>query len=552
MKLRIVNVVLPLAFFTLAGAAHAQQPEMEAQSARLDQIFERWNSPDSPGCAVGVSWKGSPPLERGYGMADLEHGAANTPATVFEAGSVSKQFTVAAIVLLAQRGKLSLDDDARIHVPELPVYEAPITLRHLIHHTSGLRDWGTVVSAAGWPRTSRVHTHQHVLDVASRQRSLNYSPGAEYSYTNTGYNLLAIIVERVSGQSFADFSREQIFEPLGMLQTQWRDDHTRVVKRRATAYTPRNGAFHMLMPFENVYGNGGLLTTVGDLLIWNENLERGTVGGRPLLDELHRKGVLSDGREIGYAGGLMIGLHRQVPEVSHGGATAGYRAFLARYPEQRLSVALLCNTTSADAGSLSRRTADVFLDVPAPAPATSPAATVAAPALNALAGLYRNARTNEPLRLTVANGRLRMMDRVDLVPLSAVEFRIGTTSERLRFHPISRGTRSFSMIDADGGVVEYHAVEPVQPPTDELNAYQGVYHSHEAEAEYSVRVVDGALLLELRPHVRTLLTPSYRDVFTTPQGSLVRFIRRADGSVAEMSFGMGRVRDLRFQRVAPR
>ncbi len=551
MKLRTICLALP-ALFAISGSAGAQVAGQEPQSASLDRIFAPWNSADSPGCAVGVSRRGSPVLERAYGMADLEHGATNTPATVFEAGSVSKQFTVAAIVLLAQQGKLSLDDDVRSHVPELPAYQAPLTLRHLIHHTSGLRDWGTVVSAAGWPRTSRVHTHQHVLDVVSRQRSLNYAPGAEYSYTNSGYNLLAIIAERVSGQPFAEFSREQIFEPLGMLQTQWRDDYTRVVKGRATAYTPRNGVFHILMPFENVHGNGGLLTTVGDLLIWNENLQRGTVGGRPLLDEMHRKGVLSDGREIGYAGGLIIGSHREVPEVSHGGATAGYRAFLTRYPEQGLSVALLCNTTNVDAGSLSRRAADVFLDGHAPAPAAPSATAVSAAALNARAGLYRNVRSHEPLRLTATDGRLRMMDRVDLVPLSETEFQIGATASRLSFQPASAGARGFALIDSDGSRVDYQPVEAVRPTSEELIDYQGSYHSDEAEAEYSIRVTENGLLLELRPHVRTLLTPSYSDVFTTPQGWLVRFIRGPDGKVAEMSFGMGRVRDLRFQRMGER
>jgi CubicO group peptidase (beta-lactamase class C family) len=207
----------------LQGAPAADPPSGDV-GARVDALFTAYTA-DTPGCAVGVSKDGKEVLTRAYGSADLEHGVPNTADTVFEAGSVSKQFTAAAVLLLAQAGKLKLDDPVRDYVPELPDYGTPeITLRHLLHHTSGLRDWGTVTYAAGWPRGSRMHTHAHVLDVVSRQKSLNFPPGSEYSYSNTGYNLLAIIVERVSGKTFAQYTRDTIFEPLGMTHTQWRDD----------------------------------------------------------------------------------------------------------------------------------------------------------------------------------------------------------------------------------------------------------------------------------------------------------------------------------------
>ena len=218
----------------------AQQPPDAA--ARLDRIFERWNSKDAPGCAVAIARDGKIILSRAYGMADLEHDVANTTATIFEAGSVSKQFTAGAIVMLVQQGKLSFDDNVRKYVPEVPDYGTPITIRHLLTHTSGLRDWGNVASIAGWPRTTRVHTHAHVLDIVSRQRALNFPPGNEYSYSNTGFNLLAIIVSRVSGMPFAEFTRKNIFEPLGMSHTQWRDDFKRIVKGRAVAYDQRREA----------------------------------------------------------------------------------------------------------------------------------------------------------------------------------------------------------------------------------------------------------------------------------------------------------------------
>ena len=327
---------VPLHFLLLAAAPlaplGAQQPVATSATTttsrvpieRVDAVFGRFAGTTAPGCAVGVSEDGRAVMTRAYGMADLEHDVANTPATIFEAGSVSKQFTAAAIVLLAQEGKLSLDDEARKHVPELPDYGKPITIRHLLTHTSGLRDWGSVAAIGGWPRGTRTYTHAHVLDIAGRQKALNYAPGMYYSYTNTGYNLLAVIVDRVSGMPFAQFTRTRLFEPLGMTSTQWRDDYARVVKGRAIAYRPgAGGQWRMDMPFEQVHGNGGLLTTVDDMLKWTENLRTGAVGGPKFLEEMHRQARLTSGRQIEYARGLYVTTHRGVREVSHGGATAG-------------------------------------------------------------------------------------------------------------------------------------------------------------------------------------------------------------------------------------
>src|SRR6202008_2553492 len=298
----------------------------------VDGIFSMWTS-DTPGCAVGASRNGTIVLERAYGMADLEHGVPNRPDTIFEAGSVSKQFTAAAVLLLAQDRKLSLNDPVRKYVPELPDYGTPITIRQMLQHTSGLRDWGSVEDIAGWPRGTRVYTHAHVLDILGRQSKLNFEPGTRWSYSNSGYNLAAIIVSRVSGESFADFTRRRIFEPLGMTRTSWRDDHTRIVKDRAVAYAESGGKYSSDMPFEDIHGNGGLLTTVGDLLRWNENFVAPKVGGRALIDAQLQQGRLTDGSTIAYAAGLMVLHWHGLPEVSHSGSTAGYSAWLGRYPQ---------------------------------------------------------------------------------------------------------------------------------------------------------------------------------------------------------------------------
>ena len=351
-------VAAVVAAMSLAIAQSAVSP---APVSEVDAVFSRWNK-TSPGCAVGVSVNGKSVLERGYGMANLEHDVPNLPDTIFEAGSVSKQFTAAAIQLLARDGKLSLDDAVQKFVPELREYDnQPLTIRHMLTHTSGLRDWGEVAGIAGWPRGRRVHTHAHVLDIISRQKALNFTPGTKWSYSNSGYNLAAIIVARVSGQSFADFSRDRIFVPLGMTRTSWRDDYTRIVKHRAAAYEPAAGGYREDMPFENVHGNGGLLTTVGDLLRWNENFSNPKVGDRASIEAAQTPGRFNDGQAHEYGLGLYVRPYRGVREVSHSGSTAGYRAFLVRYPDQRVSVAVLCNAANANPTQYAHAVAELYM-----------------------------------------------------------------------------------------------------------------------------------------------------------------------------------------------
>jgi len=321
------RIVIALAFAAALSAIAVRAAD--SADTLVDKIFSKWDSTSTPGCAVGAAVDGKPVIAKGYGMADLEHDVKITPDSVFEAGSVSKQFTAAAILLLAREGQLSIDDPVRKYIPELPDYPpppdpngsgagaaapkpeakadgSPLTIRHMLNHTSGLRDWGSIEAIAGWPRTSRAYTHAHVLEIVSHQKALNFTPGTKWSYSNTGFNLAAIIVSRVSGVPFAEFTRQRLFEPLGMTHTSWRDDFTRILKNRAIAYSDRSGEFHTDMPFENVHGNGGLLTTVGDLLKWNENFTSPKVGDAAFVAMQQQPGRFNDGRPHGYAFGLMI------------------------------------------------------------------------------------------------------------------------------------------------------------------------------------------------------------------------------------------------------
>ena len=410
---------LALVTMTLPAALSAQMPVRDVTPV-VSHVFARWDSASAPGCAVGIDRAGAPRYARAFGSADLEYDVPNKPETIFEAGSISKQFTAAATVLLALDGKINLADDVRKYVPELPKYERTITIRHLLNHTSGLRDWGEIASIAGWPRGSRAHTHDDVLDILEHQRALNYPPGDRYSYTNSGYNLLAIIVSRVSGQPFATFSNERIFKPLGLTSTLWRDDYRRVVKGRAQAYSRSgSGPWELEMPFENVHGNGGLLTTVGDLLTWTAMLERPTPQWKPMVDSMHVRGILTKGDTITYALGLMVGPYRGLARVEHSGATAGYRADLLRFPGRGLAVAVLCNAASANPVAYANELVDSLLasslgPVPPRTQATradSAAWRPSASDLNAFVGTYYSPDVETTLEISIKDGALSLFRR---------------------------------------------------------------------------------------------------------------------------------------------
>ncbi len=532
----------------------AAQDVSPAQIASVDSIFQRFEGTRTPGCAVGVSRDHDIILERAYGMADLEHDVANTPGTIFEPGSVSKQFTAAATILLALDGKLSLEDDIREYIPELPDYGETITIRHLLNHTSGLRDWGSVAGIEGWPRTTRVHNHTHMLDITSRQKALNYPPGEYYSYTNTGYNLQAVLVERVGGMSFAEFSRTRIFEPLGMTRTEWRDDFTRIVKDRAIAYRPNgNNAWAMLMPFENVHGNGGLLTTVGDLLRFTHNLETGELGGPRFIEEMHRQGVLNSGAILSYASGLVVGEYKGVREVQHSGSTAGYRGHLTRYPDQGIGVAVMCNTANGNAGSLAHSVADVFLGdaiTESEEPPKPTAVEMTSERLQGLAGGYRivdGARKGTHF-IVATDGDHLVAAGTELVPVGGNRFRSarGTVLE-FDTVPMLEG-RPAATLNPELEAIRMEPVAGFEPSEAEMAEYEGAYRSDEAEATYTVVVEEGELRIENRWGSGRQLIPLYPDAFRVG-GRTIIFRRDAAGQITGATWSESRVWDLRFRKM---
>ncbi len=559
--MRIHSLLFGLALVATgcADATETETVEKEAADTEaLDALFADWDRDDAPGCAVAAKREGEALFSRAWGMADLEHDIANTPETLFEAGSVSKQFVAATVLLLDQEGKLSLDEDVREHIPELPDYNETITLRRLIHHTSGLRDWGQVAAISGWSRDQRTHDHDHVLDILSRQQALNFAPGAHYSYSNSGYNLLAVIVERVTGEPFADYSQELLFEPLGMDDTQWRDDYTRVVPGRSSAYSgePGDDFFSINRPIEHVHGNGGLLTTVHDLLTWNQALTDGALG-EELSARMQEPDVLANGREIHYAAGLQLDEDHGQSSIGHTGATSGYRAYLMRFPEQAVSVAMLCNVSGVDTREQGSDLSRIALGDAAEEPEKPPEpADVGKDVLEARAGLYADVRNHRPLELAVDGDKLIIPADPDndddepeaVIPLSADRFLVPERDKELVFTSTDN-ERPGIRVRRDGYDEErLIPVTPADPSPETLADYTGDYASDEAETRLRIEVDDGQLYAKRRPADRFELEAIYPEAFEADDLGLLRFTRDDDGKVDGLSFSRGRVYGIRFQR----
>jgi CubicO group peptidase (beta-lactamase class C family) len=555
-NIKTLTLVSILVVAAVLAAAQAQAPAPAAKApelsteAKVDKVFERWDRSDTPGCVVGVAVGGKPVLVRAYGMANLEYGLRLRPDTVFESGSVAKQFTAAAIALLGQDGKLSLDDPVRKYIPELPDFGTPILIRHLLNHTSGLRSQWPLEALSGRPTSWVVHTVEEILELVSRMKDLNFKPGDEYLYCNTGYTLLGVVVARVSGKSLEAFCQERMFQPLGMIHTQWRDDFRKIVPDRATAYGWRpDGGFFTNSSFTNVIGNGGLLTTVGDLLIWNENLDNPRVGGKALVEELERRGRLNDGFELEYAQGLNVTTYKGLREVSHGGSTAGYQTFLARFPSERLSIAVLSNVSGSGPSDLAHQVADIFLAGKLKEPAKPVAVAVAAETLKKYVGVYLEPLTDAALRIELdKDGKTLKMDGQPLLALSPTTFTVPDGSRRAAFEDGSAGT-PVRIVDTSQGAKPrfWEAVPAYKPQLSDLGAFVGTYYSEEIDTTYTLYLEGGKLMVRFRPAQRIALTPIYADAFDS-EGDIMRFARDSSGRVASFRVYAGRVRHLLFIR----
>ena len=336
---------------------------MTVLTDKVDELFANWDKPDSPGCAIAIIQDGQVLYSRGYGMANLKHDIPISTTSIFDIGSISKQFTATCIALLARQNRLSLDDEIQTYFPEIPHYERPITIRHLIHHTSGLRDYIVLMGSSGLLRKNH-YSDKEIISLISLQQGLNFQPGTEYLYCNTGYFLLGEIVERVSGKSLRAFANEHIFAPLGMKNTHFCDDFREIVQHLAIGYSPKNSrSFQIQMSLLNVAGAGGIHTNVEDLCLWDANFYHNIIGGygQDLIEEITTPGKLNNGEVLDYAFGLILGSQWGLRMISHSGAWAGYRSGAIRFPEQRFSVICLSNLNSLNPSRLARQISEIYL-----------------------------------------------------------------------------------------------------------------------------------------------------------------------------------------------
>lgn len=361
----------------LTTVARSEAQSLDAATtARIDSVFVRFTAPGSPGCALGVMRDGRLVYAKGYGLASIELNHPITPSTVFDIGSVSKQFTALAVVLLARDGKLSLDDEIQKYLPEIPRYSHPVTIRHLLHHTSGLRDY---IDLLGWSgvQEESVTGDRDALAILARQRAANFEAGAEYLYSNSGFFLLSVIVRRASGKSLRAFAADRIFGPLGMRHSFYLDDHSEIVPDKAGSYSPHGQGFQLALANWEQTGDGAVQTSVEDLLQWERNFGSGAVGGDAAIRTLETPGVLNNGTAINYALGQVVDEYRGLRRISHGGSWAGFRAYFMRFPEQHTAISILCNVSNGVPSVSAAHVADIvlaksFTQAPPAAPASTP------------------------------------------------------------------------------------------------------------------------------------------------------------------------------------
>lgn len=549
--LRVAAAVL-IAIAGVMGAAHA-----EPRPALVNSLFQPWDHTDTPGMTVAILEDGKRVYIRGFGMANVESSVPNGPDIVYPLASNSKQFTAFAIHLLASDGKLSLVDDVRKYVPELPDFGEPITLTMLIHHTSGLRDATSLLDLQGYGPQDAV-SRQQALDILWRQQNLNFRPGSEYSYNNSNYLLLGLVIERVSGLSLAQFWERRLFEPLGMTATRASREPIQIVPRRASGYGRENDRFIPRQTPDAMLGASGISSTVGDLTKWLANFDDPKAVGDPaVIAAMLRAGTLRDGTPITYASGLHREHYRGLPFIEHSGHNWGYKTEILRFPDRDLTIIILANADDSDPPSLAFKIADIYLEGEFPSSPPKPQA-IGTPLhlIDRYTGTYAVA-TGTTLR---APGRRYVFRREDfvgqearLMAFSPTEFFSPQSDFRARFLPSPGGGPSQRVVihndDGDDFVARRVPEAVTPPPTDlsDASALAGDYRSPELSVLYRVSQRDGKLWLRY-PRGEDELRPQSRDSFLWREENYSIRFGRTGGKVTNILLTQPnqRVRDLRF------
>jgi CubicO group peptidase (beta-lactamase class C family) len=534
--------VFIIAFLLLYRACNFADAQAADTISVIDKLFSSWSN-DTPGGAILVERGGRIFYNKAFGLADLEHNVPNRTTTIFEAGSVSKQFTATAALLLIDEGKLALDDDVRKYIPELPVYDAPIRVRHLLNHTSGLKDWGSVGAISGWPRTTRVYTQDLAMQIICRQRSLNFTPGNEYSYSNSNYTMLVELVTRIAKQPFAMFTSERLFKPAGMTDTRWRDNFREVIPGRSVAYAKRGSKFEQLMPFEHVHGHGGLLTTTADLTKWNAQLVSHAIGGDAVYRNRILKGKLNNGTSISYASGISVNQNHGTLEISHSGATAGYRAYLLAYPEKKISIAILSNDGSFNAPAAGNAIADIILGKEEMKQLPDRKNIQLQPKRVAeWSGTYKSIRGFDIVLIENRGGAPFILEK----PVTAVHADT-LLNEGTKWN-LKNGGTVVAFWGSD--TASYVKMKPADTTPQKLQQFVGRYQSAEADCSFNIELRDGILFLVEAPFPRLALEPRYLDGFQIEGWDLVEFRRDRKGIISGFELSTSRAERIPFSRIS--
>jgi CubicO group peptidase (beta-lactamase class C family) len=536
---------LSLVAALLAGAPANTQD----MASEVDKIFS-WAQAGAPGCACAVSQNGKVVVSRAYGSADLERGAPLSTASIFDAGSLQKQFVAAAALLLVEDGRIALTDDVRKYIPELPDYGHKITIDNLLTHTSGVRDWvGLMTFSAG---------KEDALTLILRQRALNFTPGDEFSYTNSGVVLVKEVVARASGMSFGEFTRTRLFEPLGMQSTSYRDNMRDVIKNRAIAYQKEDGAWKMSMLLDNDRGGGGILSTPEDLVKWSEALANHRIG-KHVSEKLQEPTTLNSGRKVNYGRGLFLGAYRGTKEVWHTGSADAYKSWLASYPEKGLSIAIMCN--SGDDTPERRVSAHRIFDLFVPdAPDQSVEGDSPPPAIpdgvdiTSKTGIFFSEQGNDWLRLAVDRGRFRIAGGPGLARVSDDHFRRWGDSMQFMsgdgFELNFVSADQFELKSTDGKTTKYRRAQPYTPTPDALKAFAGRFANDELGTVFVFEPKGDVLTVHLaHAPERTLeFTPVATDTFNFSL-MMVRFVRDKNGKVVGFDYSNPIISSTKFTRL---
>ena len=528
----------------------------DEKTDKVDKLFAQWDKTVSPGAALAIIKDGKIIYKRGYGMANLEHRVPITSTSVFRIGSTSKQFTASCIAILALQGKISLDDNIRKYIPELPEYERPVTVRQLVHHTSGIRDYLTLGSVAAWA-DDYFCTPEDTVELLARQKRLNFLPGEEHLYSNSGYFLIGVIVKRVSGKSLNDFAREHIFKPLGMKNTHFHDDHTMIVENRADGFSPTKNGFRIDMTTLDHVGDGGVFTTVEDLYLWDQAFYSNELG-KELMGLIQAPGVLNNGKKLDYAFGLGIDEYKGLKRVSHGGGFVGFRAQMARFPEQKFTVICLANLGTINPSRLCLRIADIYLADEFKKFEKLPkkkkkmrSVLLSKKELETKTGNYQDEKTGAWIVISMREGKLVIQTRgrkYVLLPVSRTIFKApdAPLDITLEFFPEEKGRMPKAKLAMRGDEINLVKHPKVEPRThSQLKEYAGEYYNDELPVTYKLAVEKEALRFKHKNAPTRVLKAMAHDKFTV--GWLnIEFMRDKDNKITGFLLAAGRVTHLEF------